>query len=394
MLLGALVDLGLSLDDLRRELGKLGLGGYALESARVHRSGLHATKVDVVVADPPAHGAAHDHHHGHAHGRHDHRGIREILRLVEASGLDPSVKDRASSLFRRLAEVEAAMHGVSPDDVHFHEVGAVDSIVDVVGGVIGLHWLRADRFVSSPLNVGTGTVTMSHGTFPVPAPATARLVHGVPVYGSGEGELLTPTGALLVTAFASDYGPLPLLRPEAIGHGAGSRDVPGRPNVLRLIVGEESGPGDTEGEAVLVLETEVDDASPQLLGALLDMLLAKGALDVYYTPIHMKKGRPGILITVIARPESRRSLEETLFRETTTLGVRRQVWQRSVLDRELVPVDTAYGEVRIKVGRREGRVYNAQPEWADCERAAAASGAPVKEVWAAALAAYRQRGPS
>jgi hypothetical protein len=398
MLLGALVDLGLSLDDLRRELGKLALPGYALEAKRVHRSGLHATKVDVVVAPGHSHGHHHhDHSPGHSHDHsHDqeHRGIREILGLVEASRLDPAVKERASSLFRRLAEVEAAMHGVSADDVHFHEVGAVDSIVDVVGGVIGLHWLRADRFVSSPLNVGTGTVTMSHGTFPVPAPATARLVHGVPVFGAGEGELLTPTGALLVTAFASDYGPLPLLRPEAIGHGAGARDVPGRPNVLRLIVGEESDALEAEGETVLVLETELDDASPQLLGGLLDLLLAKGAKDVYYTPIHMKKGRPGILITVLATPESRLSLEETLFRETTTLGIRRQLWQRSVLDREHVPVSTAYGEVRVKVGRRAGRVYNAQPEWADCERAAAASGVPVKEVWAAALAAYRQLGAS
>jgi pyridinium-3,5-bisthiocarboxylic acid mononucleotide nickel chelatase len=391
MLLGALVDLGLSLDDLRRELGKLALGGYALEAKRVHRSGLHATKVDVVLERPPVPAAEHGHHH---HGHHQHRGIREILDLLQGSGLEPAVKERASVLFRRLAEVEAAMHGVSPEDVHFHEVGAVDSIVDVVGGVIGLQWLRADRFVSSPLNVGTGSVTMSHGTFPVPAPATARLVQGAPVYGAGDGELLTPTGALLVTAFASSYGPLPLLRPEAIGHGAGSRDVPGRPNVLRLIVGEEAGPAEALGETVLVLETEVDDASPQLLGALMDLLLGAGALDVYYTPIHMKKGRPGILITVLSKPESRLALEETLFRETTTLGVRRQEWQRSVLDRELVPVTTVYGEVRIKVGRRGGRVYNAQPEWGDCERAAAASGAPVKEVWAAALAAYRHLGAS
>jgi uncharacterized protein (TIGR00299 family) protein len=388
MLLGALVDLGLSLDDLRGELGKLGLPGYSLESKRVHRSGLHATKVDVVVE----HAHPHAVEHGHHHGPHPHRGIREILGLLEASGLDPSVKGRASALFRRLAEVEAAMHGVPAEDVHFHEVGAVDSIVDVVGGVIGLEWLRADRFVSSPLNLGGGTVTMSHGTFPVPAPATARLVQGVPVYGAGDGELLTPTGGLLVTAYASAYGPLPLLRPEAIGHGAGSRDVLGRPNVLRLIVGEEAGPPEGEGETVVVLETEVDDASPQLLGALVDLLLGAGALDVYYTPIHMKKGRPGILITVLAKPESRLALEETLFRETTTLGVRRQQWQRSVLDRDFVAVSTAYGEVRIKVGRRGGRVYNAQPEWGDCEQAAAASGAPVKEVWAAALAAYRHLG--
>jgi uncharacterized protein (TIGR00299 family) protein len=384
MLLGALVDLGLSLDDLRGELAKLGLPGYVLEKSRVHRSGLHATKVDVVVGP--------GHHQGHHHGPAQHRGIREILGLIERSTLAASVKERSSLLFRRLAEVEAAMHGVSPDDVHFHEVGAVDSVVDVVGGVIGLQWLHADRFVSSPLNVGSGTVTMSHGTFPVPAPATARLVQGVPVYGSGEGELLTPTGALLVTDFASAYGPLPLMRSEAIGHGAGSRDVPGRPNVLRLIVGEEAGPA--EGETLLVLETEVDDASPQLLGALVDLLLRAGALDVYYTPIHMKKGRPGILITVLAKPETRLALEEALFRETTTLGVRRQEWQRSVLERDFVAVGTAYGEVRVKVGRRGGRVYNAQPEWTDCERAAAASGAPVKEVWAAALSAYRNRAGS
>jgi uncharacterized protein (TIGR00299 family) protein len=385
------VDLGLSLPDLRQELGKLHLPGYALESKRVHRSGLHATKVDVLVEPeaPPAHG--HHHSHGREHS-HEHRGIREILGLIERSGLDPEVKERASVLFRRLAEVEAAMHGVPPEDVHFHEVGAVDSIVDVVGAVIGLHWLRADRFVSSPLNVGTGTVTMSHGTFAVPAPATARLVQGAPVYGTGEGELLTPTGALLVTAFATSYGPLPLLRLESVGHGAGSRDVPGRPNVLRLIVGEEGDAADVEGETVLVLETEVDDASPQLLGVLMDRLLLEGALDVYYTPIHMKKGRPGILITVLAKPKSRLALEETLFRETTTLGVRRQEWLRTTLDRVFVTVGTAYGEVRVKVGRRDGRVYNAQPEWADCETAAGACGAPVKEVWAAALAAYRQRG--
>jgi uncharacterized protein (TIGR00299 family) protein len=258
-----------------------------------------------------------------------------------------------------------------------------------VGGVVGLGWLGADRIVSSPLNVGTGSVTMSHGTFPVPAPATARLVQGVPVYGEGEGELLTPTGALLVTGHAAAYGPLPLLRPQAIGHGAGSRDTPGRPNVLRLIVGEAE--ASSASESVLVLETEVDDTAPQLLGALLERLLGAGALDVYYTAIHMKKGRPGILITVLCPPDRREGLEEILFAETTTLGVRRQEWARSVLERETVAVATAYGEVRVKVGRRGGRVYNAQPEFEDCQRAAAASGAPVKEVWSAALAAYRGR---
>jgi hypothetical protein len=395
MLLGALVDLGLPLDDLRAELRKLPLGPYRLESHRVHRSGLHATKVDVIL-EPDGRGQGHgrDHAHGHSHDHtHDnaapHVGLREILAMLDASTLDPVVKERSALLFHRLAEVEGAMHGLPPEQVHFHEVGAVDSIVDVVGGVIGLLWLRAERFAASPLNVGTGTVTMSHGTFPVPAPATARLVQGVPVYGAGEGELLTPTGALLVTAHATSYGPLPLFRPEAIGHGAGSRDTPGRPNVLRLIVGETDAAA--ESERVLVLETEVDDTPPQILGILVDRLLGAGALDVYYTPVQMKKGRPGVLVTVLAPPARREALEEVLFSETTTLGVRRQEWDRTVLERATVCVATAYGEVRVKVGKRGGRVYNAQPEFEDCQRAAEKNAVPVKEVWAAALAAWRQR---
>ena len=223
MLLGAVVDLGLPIDRLREELAKLPLPGYRLEARGVTRSGLAATKVDVVAEGPsPAH-----------------RHLRHILELLEASGLEAEVKARAAALFRRLAEAEAAVHGTSVEKVHFHEVGAVDSIVDIVGGVIALRWLAARRFVASPLNVGTGTVTMSHGTFPVPPPATAKLVAGVPVYGEGEGELLTPTGALLVTAHATEYGPLPPMRIEATGHGAGGRETKGRPNVLRLIVGEE-----------------------------------------------------------------------------------------------------------------------------------------------------------
>ena len=385
MLLGALVDLGLPLDALRAELAKVPLGGYRLEARRVDRSGLQATKVDVVQeAERP------DHHHGHRHEHtHAHRGLREILDLLERSALAAEVKDRAASLFRRLAEAEAAVHGSRPEEVHFHEVGAVDSIVDVVGGVCGLAWLRADRFAASPLNLGTGTVTMSHGTFPVPPPATASLVKGVPVYGAGEGELLTPTGALLVTGHAASYGPLPALRVEGIGYGAGSRDSRGRPNVLRLIVGEET--GSSAAARVVVLEAEIDDASPQLLGPLIDALLAAGALDVFYTSIQMKKGRPGVLITVVGEPARREALEELLFRETTTLGIRRQEWDRTVLDREVVPVETAYGTIGVKVARRGGVVYNSQPEFDDCERAARARGVPVKEVWAAALAAWRSR---
>jgi len=374
MLLGALVDLGLPVDALRGELAKLPLKGYRIEAHKVHRSGLHATKVDVVTEESGhghghGHEHAHDPEHGHSHGQ-PHRGLREILDLVDKSALEPAVKDRSARLFRRLAEAEAAVHGTSPEEVHFHEVGAVDSSVDIVGGVLGLTWLHADRVVASPLNLGTGTVNMSHGVFAVPPPATA----------------------LLVTGHATAYGPLPPLRSEGVGHGAGSRDTPGRPNVLRLIVGEEAGA--SLGQKILVLEAEMDDLSPQLCGPLLEKLFAAGALDVYYTAIQMKKGRPGILVTVLVEPDRREAAEEVLFAEATTLGVRRQEWERTVLDREIVTVETPYGPVGVKVGRRGGRIYNAQPEFDDCQRAAAVRGVAVKEVWAAAVAAYRTRHPS
>jgi uncharacterized protein (TIGR00299 family) protein len=374
MLLGAVVDLGLPLDRLREDLANLPLSGYRLEATRVSRSGLAATKVDVHVdEEKPAH-----------------RHLGDIVRLIEQSRLSSDVKEQAEALFLRLAEAEAAVHGTSPERVHFHEVGAVDSIVDIVGGVLALRWLEADRFVSSPLNVGSGTVKMAHGVFPVPPPATARLVAGVPVYGEGEGELLTPTGALLVTAHAAAYGPLPPMRIEKTGHGAGTRETEGRPNVLRLLVGEEGSAAD--GDRVLVLETEIDDASPQLLGPLLDQLMGAGALDAFFTPVQMKKGRPGILVTVLAPPALQVAVEEMLFRETTTLGVRRQEWDRTVLERETSTVETAYGPIRVKIGRRGGTVYNAWPEFDDCRRAAAETGVPVKQVLADALAAWRTGG--
>jgi hypothetical protein len=371
MVLGAVVDLGLPLEELRDALARLPLAGYRLESRRVSRSGLLATKVDVIAEEAkPAH-----------------RHLRDILGLIDASTLEDEVKTRAGALFRRLAEAEAAVHGTSPEKVHFHETGALDSIVDIVGGVIALRWLRASRVVSSPLNVGTGTVGMSHGTFAVPPPATAELVKGVPVYGAGEGELLTPTGALLLTAHASAWGPLPPMTIERTGHGAGTRETKGRPNVLRLILGEEAPL--FVAPTVLVLETEIDDASPQLLGPLVDRLLLAGALDAFFTPVQMKKGRPGVLVTVVAEPERREAIEELLFSETTTLGVRRQEWERTVLERETATVETAYGPIRVKIGRRGDRVYNAWPEFEDCQRAAEEKRVAVKQVLAEALAAWR-----
>ena len=371
MLLGAVVDLGLPVERLRDELARLPLSGYRLDAERVSRCGLAATQVHVVTDGADT----------------KHRHLRHVVEILDRSTLEGAVKEKAAALFGRLAEAEAAVHGTTPDKVHFHEVGAIDSIVDVVGGVIALQWLGAARFVSSPLNLGTGTVTMSHGTFSVPPPATARLVAGVPVYGAGEGELVTPTGALLVTGHATEYGPLPPLRIEKTGHGAGSRDTKARPNVLRLIVGEEGAPAATA--RILVLETELDDAAPQLLGPLIDRLLGAGAVDAFFTPVQMKKGRPGVLVTVLAPPGRREAIEELLFRETTTLGVRRQEWQRTELERETAMVATPYGPVRVKIGRRGSVVYNAWPEFEDCQRLAAEAGVAVKEVLAEALAAWR-----
>jgi len=415
MVLGALVDLGLPLGRLRAELAKLPLAGYRLEARKVDRAGIQATKVDVVLegeigqtdgdghGDGNGHGHAqeheqehehehddshdHEHEHGDAPDAHPHRRLSEILRMIEKSGLEAGVKERSSALFHRLGEAEASVHGIDIEDVAFHEVGAVDSIVDVVGAVIGLGWLDVDRFLASPLNVGSGTVKIAHGEYPVPPPATLQLVAGVPVYGNGRGELLTPTGALLVTAHATGYGPLPALRPEGVGYGAGNRNTPERPNVLRLIVGDEI-TGAAEGHRVTVIEAEMDDMSPQLFGPLLDRLLAAGALDAFYTPVQMKKGRPGVLLTVIAERERRTALEELLFAETTTLGVRWQEWDRTVLEREAVAVETEFGAIAVKIARRQGRIYNVQPEFDDCLARARVAGRPVKEVWAAALSAY------
>lgn len=373
MLLGAALDLGLPLEALRAELATLALPGWRLEAREVKRAGLRATQAEVLVEAR----------------EHAHRGLAAILELLDRGGLRPAVRDRSAALFRRLAEAEAAAHGVAIEAVHFHELGAVDSIVDVVGGVIALDWLSAERIVASPLNLGGGSVRTAHGVLPVPAPATAELVRGVPVYGEGDGERLTPTGALLVTGHATGYGPLPPMRPAAIGLGAGSRDTAERANVLRIVVGEALDAG--AAERVVVLEAQIDDQPPQLLGPLIERLLGAGALDAYFTAVQMKKGRPGVLVTALVAPERREAVEALLFAETTTLGVRRSEWQRSVLEREVVPVETAYGTVGVKLGRRGGRVLNAQPEFDDCERAAAAAGVPIKEVWAAALAAWRAR---
>ena len=380
MLIGALLDAGLPFDTLRAALGSLALEDECRVSAeRVSRWGIGATKFTVTETT------------GEVGGTHRHRHLPGITKLVDQSALSDSSKQRANRLFRRLAETEATIHQMPVEKVHLHEVGALDSIIDIVGGVFALEWFGADRVVASPINVGSGTVTCEHGTLPVPAPATASLVSGVPVYAAGPpGEMLTPTGALLVTEFAGEYGPLPPMRIEKIGYGAGTRDPAGHPNVLRVLAGEATGTGGVERLAVV--ECEIDDMNPQIFGVLMDRLYAAGAVDVFYTPVQMKKNRPGTHVTVLVPRERREAVSATLFRESTTIGVRHMDVTRETLRRELVPVSTRFGEVRCKVAWREAVVVNVAPEFDDCARLAEQHGVPVKEVHADAAKAYQDIG--
>jgi uncharacterized protein (TIGR00299 family) protein len=387
MVLGALIDAGLPVDALRAALGNLMLPGWRLEASRVLRAGVGATKFTV---EGPHHGeAATGQHAGEQHGR----SIAEICALVEGSALSPGSKARTCQLFTRLAEVEASIHQVPIERVHLHEVGALDSIVDIAGAVFGLEWLGAERVVASPLNVGGGFVATAHGRLPVPAPATAALLKGVPVLSTGtEAELVTPTGALLVSAYADSYGPLPAMTVERVGSGAGDRDTPGTPNVFRLFIGAAALA--TGVDRILVLECEIDDMNPQLFGPVRDRLYAAGALEVYSTAIQMKKGRPGTLLTVLARPVDREVLAAIIFRETTSIGLRYREVDRLCLDREVTSVDTPLGAVRFKIARLGRDVVNAAPEFEDCARLAGKHGIPIKEVQALAVAAYRGHGRS
>ena len=412
MIAGALLDAGVPFDALADAVDSLGLDGVGVSSERVDRSGIGAARFRVTVggeaagagARPhghdhaPAHGhdhahdhdRAHEHGHGHDHGHDHHRGLTEITGIVDRSSLSPAGRERAVRLFRRLAEVEAGIHQVPVETVHLHEVGAVDSIVDVVAAVRALEWLAPDHVVASPLNVGSGTVQCEHGELPVPAPATAELLRGVPTYAQGPpAELVTPTGALIVTEYAGAYGPSPPMRVERIGYGAGDRNPAGRPNVLRALVGEGTGAG--AFERVVVLECQIDDMNPQLYGVLMDRLAAAGALDVFYAPIQMKKNRPGTLVTVVAPPGRREALSDILFRESTTIGLRVTETERERLDREAVAVETPIGAVRVKVARRDGAIRNAAPEFEDCARLAAERGLSIKDVQAIAVKAWLDR---
>ncbi len=385
MIVGALLDAGLPLDDLRGALGTLAVDRESVWTERVTRAGITATKFHV-------RGETHEkkHGHDHPHHHHSHRTLPEISKLIDSSALSAAGKERAKDLFAKSGEAEAAIHGTSMDKVHLHEVGALDSIIDIVGTVYALETLGVERIVSSPLNVGSGTVRTEHGLYPIPAPATARLLQGAPMYaGPQAAELVTPTGALLVTSYAESFGAVPAMRVSAIGYGAGSRDLPDTPNVLRVLLGDVD--STAPSHAVTVIEADIDDMNPQIFGALMDRLLAEGALDVFYTSIQMKKNRPGTLLTIIAAPEARERLTSIVFRETTTIGVRYREMTRECLDREKVTVETPLGPVRFKIARRNGEMLNASPEFDDCARIATATGTPLKDVQALANKAFLDR---
>ncbi|MDR3754339.1 MAG: nickel pincer cofactor biosynthesis protein LarC [Terracidiphilus sp.] len=443
MLLGALVDAGVPFDVLAETAGALGVGAR-LEMRKVDRGGLAGIKVDVVVQGPreqgnkgtesqgareqgsegagPAHLHSHSHSepHSHSHESHDHehhsreadsedgpghqhahRSLSTILAIIQAAPLKETVKLRASRAFQLLGEAEAAIHSIPIEKVHFHEVGAVDTIIDIVCAAAGAETLGVDRWMASPLNVGSGTVKCQHGTLPVPAPATLSLLGDAPVYAAGPPmERVTPTGAVLLRMLDVQYGPLPAMRVSARGYGAGGRDTPGEPNLLRLLVGDaepiaapEAKPiTEIDAEPIAVIEAVIDDSTPQLLAYVSELLLEAGAWDVYRAAVQMKKGRTGVQMTVLASEEKLPALRDLLLSETTTIGLRWRLENKMALEREFAEVDTEWGKVRIKVARwPSGEVANASPEYEVCRNLARTHKVPLKQVMQEAMRAWAER---
>ena len=419
MLLGALVDAGVPFDVLAETAAALNVGAR-LEMRKVDRGGLAGIKVDVVSDEgtgnrepgtEPAHSHSHSHshephdqaHHSHeaepAHSSHEHahRSLSTILTIIEVAPLKDAVKRRAARAFQLLGEAEAAIHSIPIEEVHFHEVGAVDTIVDIVCAAAGSEALGVDRWMASPLTVGSGTVKCQHGTLPVPAPATLSLLGDAPVYAAGSPmERVTPTGAVLLGMLDVQYGPLPAMRVAARGYGAGGRDTPGEPNLLRLLVGEADDAAEktepmiiSEGAPIAVIETVIDDSTPQLLAYVSELLLEAGAWDVYRAAVQMKKGRTGVQMTVLSSPEKLPELRDLLLRETTTIGLRWRFEYKMALQREFAEVDTQWGKVRVKVARwPSGEVANASPEYEVCRNLARTHNVPLKQVMQAAMTAW------
>jgi uncharacterized protein (TIGR00299 family) protein len=376
MVLGALVHAGCPVASLEAELRRLPLTGWKISAAKVRRGAVMATRMEVETTE---------HHH--------HRSLGAILQLIDQASLAPRAADRARRIFCRLGEAEARVHDVPIENVHFHEVGAVDAIVDIVGACIGFELLGVEKFSCSALNLGEGRVETQHGTLPVPAPATAELLRGAPAYSTGiQRELVTPTGAAIASTLASAFGALPPMTVAAIGYGAGAAELPGQPNVLRLFVGESAaqGAGEPWDDAIVVLEANLDDMNPQIYGYFVERALQAGALDVFATAVQMKKNRPGQLVTLLCEPAAVERLTDLIFRETTTIGVRSYTARRRTLQRESIPVETPLGRIRMKVSRLNGHVLNVAPEYEDCQRVAAEHGVPLKQVLAEAAFQFQK----
>ena len=402
MLLGALIDAGVDPQILHEATASLNLGA-TLKIEKVDRSGISATKVHVLdgenlaekapssdhVSPSKNHDSTTPHHHEHNHPPHHHgRHLSAIKKIIQTSSLSIEVKEKSILTFELLGASEAKIHNLPVEKIHFHEVGAIDAIVDIVASTAGLHALQINQWFSSPLNVGGGSVDCAHGRFPVPAPATADLLRDIPTYSQNiEEELVTPTGAALIRTLAPTFGPQPPMRIQQIGYGAGTRNPEKFPNVLRLNIGESSETFENK-EVITVIETAIDDLNPQIIAHVAQQALAQGALDVLCTPTQMKKNRPGTLITILCHPDKSVSLQQLIFRETTTLGIRIRQEERVVLPRSFTTIVTPYGEIRIKTASLQNKEVNAAPEFEDCRAAAAAHNVPVKEVIQSAITTY------
>ena len=377
MTLGALVDAGCDAALLRSELAALEVPGWELSAEKVWKNGMAATYVRVRTEEQSKH-----------------RSLGAILEILEKSQLAAPVRQRSAAIFQKLGEAEARVHDVAIEKIHFHEVGALDAIVDIVGACIGFDALGIEKFACSPLNVGGGTAKMAHGVLPVPAPATANLLQGKPTYSNGvEKELVTPTGAAIVATLCDSFGPQPPMSVTAIGYGAGTADLPSQPNVVRIMIGEsaEKVAAGFDDE-IAVVEANLDDMNPQIYGHFLERALTAGALDVYTTPVQMKKNRPGTLLTVLCKPQDTNALMSLIFAETTTFGVRTYRAQRRTLPREFVNVATDYGDVRVKISRANGRILHVAPEYDDCRKLAVEKNVPLQRVISEALRSYEAGG--
>jgi pyridinium-3,5-bisthiocarboxylic acid mononucleotide nickel chelatase len=379
MVLGTLVDAGLDIRQIEAELRKLPLDSWTISAERVKRKAVAATRV-----------------HVEAGPQHRHRHLSDILKMIDSASLAPRAAENARKIFHRLGEAEAKVHNISIEKVHFHEVGAVDSIIDIVGSAIGFDLLGIGKFSCSALDVGSGRVRTEHGILPVPAPATAELLRGAPTFSSGvQKELVTPTGAAIATTLSSSYGKMPPMQLTAVGYGAGSADLAEQANVLRILIGEsvaQEVSAASPESIVSVIETNLDDMSPQIYGYFVERALAAGALDVFSTPVQMKKNRPGQLVTLLCEISNRSRLIDLIFHETTTIGVRSYEVHRQTLNRETVAVETPLGSIRMKLSRLNGTILNAAPEYEDCQRIAVQKGVPLKQVLSTANFHFQKLG--